>query len=81
MRLKKSKTWDMRWNWLREKEQQKIFKISWEPGKKNMADLFTKHHEGSYHLKKRSDYILKGFHIGEIMKDVRKRLRVRNSDI
>ena len=32
MQLKRSKTWDMRWNWLREKAQQHIFKILWEKG-------------------------------------------------
>ena len=66
MRLKKSKTWDMRWNWLRQKEQQKIFQIKWERGQDNKADLFTKHHEASHHLKKRADYILKGFNCHEI---------------
>ena len=55
MRLKRSKTWDMRWNWLRQKEQQKMFKIRWEKGKNNKADLFSKHHDAAHHLKKRSE--------------------------
>ena len=60
MRLKRSKTWDMRWNWLREKAQQNIFKILWERGTKNKADYFTKHHNPSHHRLSRSDYILAG---------------------
>ena len=51
MKLKKSKTWDMRWNWLREKEIQDEFKIRWEKGKNNKADLFSKHHGPAHHLK------------------------------
>ena len=60
MRLKRSKTWDMRWNWLREKAQQQIFKILWEKGSKNKADYFTKHHNPAHHRLSRLDYILKG---------------------
>ena len=44
MRLKKSKMWDMRWNWLRQKEIQDECKIRWEKGKNNQANLFSKHH-------------------------------------
>ena len=66
MRLKKSKTWDMRWNWLRQQELHQQFRIKWEPGKFNKADLFSKLHPPSHHIKKRGDYILKGFSLTEI---------------
>ena len=60
MRLKRSKTWDMRWNWLRQKAQQKVFKILWEQGSKNKADYFTKHHNPAHHRLSRTDYVLQG---------------------
>ena len=60
MRSKRSKTWDMRWNWLREKIQQAYFKIRWEKGASNKADYFSKHHPLSHHRQVRSDYILPG---------------------
>ena len=44
MSIKQSKTWDMQWNWLCQKQKQSIFKILWEKGVKNKADYFTKHH-------------------------------------
>ena len=46
---KKSKSWDMRYYWLREKQHNKDFNIFWESGKTNHGDYFTKHHPGSYH--------------------------------
>ena len=61
MRFKRSKTWDMRWNWLKEKTKNKLFKILWEKGKNNKADLFTKLHSPAHMKEKRSVYILEGF--------------------
>ena len=60
MRIKRAKTWDMRWNWLRQKQQQEIFKILWEKGTKDKADYFTKHHPPNQHRMRRYDYLLKG---------------------
>ena len=61
MRQKRSKTWDMRWNWLREKQNDKTLKIIWDKGKNNKADLFTKTHSATHMKEKRHDYILKGY--------------------
>ena len=60
MRMKRAKTWDMRWNWLRQKQQRLIFKILWEKGARNKADYFTKHHPPNHHRERRYDYLLKG---------------------
>ena len=60
MRIQRSKTWDMRWNWLRQKQQQNIFKFVWEKGTENKADYFTKHHPPNQHRLRRYDYLLKG---------------------
>ena len=49
MQLKKSKTWDMYLHWLRDKENQKIFKVYWDKGANQGADYFTKHHPIIHH--------------------------------
>ena len=43
MKPKKSKTWDMNMNWLRDKEVLKQTRVYWDKGKNNDADYFTKH--------------------------------------
>ena len=58
LRQKKSKSWDMKFHWLRNKEQMKHLRVYWERGKKNKADYFTKHHPTIYHKLMRSKYIL-----------------------
>ena len=59
---KRSKSWDMRFHWLREKNN-KDLQVYWAPGKNNHADYYTKHHSPTYHKQVRERYILKGFHI------------------
>ena len=61
MRAKRSKSWDMKYIWLREKAAQEQFQIKWEKGTTNKADYFTKHHAPRVHKELRSAYILKGF--------------------
>ena len=55
---KRSKSWDMRFYWLRDKEQSKDFKISWKQAFDNLADYFTKHFTATYHKTIRSKYVL-----------------------
>ena len=76
MKMKKSKTWDMRWNWLREKNQKKIFKTKWEKGETNKADPFTKLHSPAHMKETRGDYILKGFSVTKIVKEVLKKRKL-----
>ena len=54
---KKSKSWDMRFYWLRDREEQKQFKIYWDKGSNNNADYQTKHHPTSHHKAIRSRYV------------------------
>ena len=61
MRVKRSKSWDMKYNWLRDRSAQQQFNILWDKGIYNLADYFTKHHPPGHHNIKRHDYILKGF--------------------
>ena len=57
IKQKRSKSWDMRYWWLRENIVKKIFNIFWEPEKKNLADYFTKHHSKIHHQVMRQKYI------------------------
>ena len=59
MRVKRSKSWDMRYNWLRDRLAQQPFQIRWDKGIYNMADYFTKHHPLAHHRTKCYDCILK----------------------
>ena len=70
MRAKHSKSWDMKFNWLRDREAQQQFKVKWEKGATNQADYFTKHHAPSVHKALRHDYILKGFSITKKQKSL-----------
>ena len=46
---KQTKSLDMRFEWLLDRQQQGQFKIYWWPGKTNLADYFTQHHPLSHH--------------------------------
>ena len=45
----RSKAIDMRFYWLKDRQQQKQFSIYWDNVKNNFADFFTKHHSPSHH--------------------------------
>ena len=57
MRQRKSKAWDMRMHWLRDREAKKQYRIFWEPGKNNHGDYFSKHHPPLYHKIMRQKYL------------------------
>ena len=57
MRHKKSKTWDMRLWWLKDRMVQNHFKIFWDVGGNNWADYFTKHFAPQYHRILRQRYL------------------------
>ncbi len=63
LRQRKSKSWDMRYHWLRDRELQRLLRVFWDRGIHNDADYFTKHHPPSHHQSVRSRYILKGHHL------------------
>ena len=54
---KRSKSWDMRYYWLRDRQTQQQFLFFWDKGSNNDADYFTKHFPASYHRVKRSRYV------------------------
>ena len=45
----RTKSMDMRFHWLRDRECQDQFKIYWRPGKSNYADYWTKHNPLKHH--------------------------------
>ena len=55
---KKPKAIDMRFYWLRDRENQKQFRSHWYKGEDNLTDYFTKNHATPYHKKcARSTYL------------------------
>jgi hypothetical protein len=59
MRQKRSKAWDMRFHWIRDRVAQQQFQFYWDKGVNNHGDYFTKHHPPSHHIATRPTYILK----------------------
>jgi hypothetical protein len=59
MRQKRSKSWDIRYHWLRCRSAQGQFIIYLDKGSNNHADYYTKHFPPSHHIIKRPIYILK----------------------
>jgi hypothetical protein len=46
---KRTKAMDMRFHWLRNREQRNQFRIYWRPGGANLADYWMKHHAPAHH--------------------------------
>ena len=44
MKPKRSKTWDIKMNWLRDKYILKHKRVYWDKGNNNNSDYFTKHY-------------------------------------
>jgi hypothetical protein len=59
MRQKHSKSFDMRYWWMKDRIKQGQFDLIWAPGKFNLADYFTKHHPPWHHRQMRYRYLQK----------------------
>jgi hypothetical protein len=57
VRMKRSKAFDMRYHWLKDRVARSQFNLYWAPGRQNNADYFTKHHPPSHHKEKRYQYL------------------------
>ena len=54
---KRSKSWDMRYHWLRDRQTQQQFNIFWDKGTNNNSDYYTKHHATRHHRSQRPKYV------------------------
>ena len=59
IKQKRSKAWDMRYHWLRDKTALNLYRYYWAKGEYNEGDYFTKHHPPNHHIKMQSKCILK----------------------
>ena len=60
MRLKRSKSWDMRYHWLRDAALRKYLLVKWAKGILNKADYYTKHFAPSHHVQMRTTLFVRG---------------------
>ena len=71
MRYNKSKSWDMRYWWLKENSAQSEFDIFWDKCVNTWADYFTKHFSPSTHQVLHPIYV---HHTNLILRAVRQSL-------
>ena len=57
IKQKRSKSWDMRYHWIRDQQNLKTIKVYWDKGQNNHADYFTKHHAPAHHKRMRKLYL------------------------
>ena len=60
IKIKRSKTFDRQFWWLKDREAQQQFEVVWEAGIYNLADYPTKHHLSPHHKKVRPIYLHEG---------------------
>ena len=68
IKIRRSRAFDMRYYWIRDRVKQQQFYIYWKPGKKNLADYFSKHHPTWYHRKMRKLYLTPSTEVNSILK-------------
>ena len=66
MRIKRSKSWDIHYHWLRKNATRKLLHIFWDKGSNNNADYHAKHHSPAVHKIQHPCYILKGFKVSNL---------------
>jgi len=54
---KRSKSWDMNYHWLRDRNTQQQFKFFWDKGSNNNGDYYTKKHPTKHHRATRPKYV------------------------
>ena len=57
IRQKRSKSWDMRYHWIRDQQLQNTIRVYWDKGQNNKADYFTKNHPPIHHKRMRKIYL------------------------
>jgi hypothetical protein len=57
IRQRRSKAMDMRFYWIKDRQQQGQFRLYWASGSTNRGDYFTKHHSPAHHRIMRPHYM------------------------
>ena len=57
VKRQRSRSMEMRYFWVCDKEAQEIYDVKWHPGKENLADYQSKHHPGAHHTAVRPWYL------------------------
>ena len=65
IKQKRSKSWDIRFHWIREQQLQNNIKVYWDKGTNNYANFFTKHHAPAHHKRMRPIYL----HVNNIIQN------------
>ena len=60
MKLKRSRSMDMRYHWLQDRFKQGDYSVKWRKNTKSLADFFTKTLPTKEFLERRSLYVVKG---------------------
>ena len=66
IKQRRSKTWDMCWNWLPDKVTHEQLRIYWDKSVNNHADYFTKHHPPTHHRSLRPQYVLNAHQLSKL---------------
>ena len=72
MKPKRSKTLDMKWHWLRDKEFFDQLRVYWDRGTKNDAGYFMKHEPPIHHHQMRPCYI----HTSNLVRKIHQTIRL-----
>ena len=56
---KQTKSMDMQFEWLKDREAKEQFGFFWQAGKTNLADYFTKHHPPAHHRNVRAEFLMR----------------------
>ena len=57
IKKQRSRAMEMRFFWVTDQVQRKLFDVHWYPGKENLADYFTKHFTAKHHMAVRPYYL------------------------
>ena len=78
VKIKRSKTFDGQFWWLKDREAQQQFEVIWEAGTHNLADCATKHHPPSHHKRVRPVCLFEGKHTPIHLQGCDEILRAKN---
>ena len=78
---RRTKAMDMRFWWLRDRDEQDQFRYYWRPGPTNRGDYFTKHHCSAHHTEKRPEFLTPAFILEAIRASTNRRPTISGKGI